>query len=300
MSTDLPIPASVKCFGAGLAVVIACTRAQAPERRAPADAASAPSVVDASSSPMTPPVTDAAPANDAGANADGDARAPHATVDGPHTLDLAPGRPIFYAFPKTDEGHAPPFRLVAHLHGVCGPPSYACGKWIGAGVDVGAMVCPTGNAKCGDSPYGPPSWEAPTWGELVLAMDRDLETSIRKVEAKHRGTIQREGAVLTGYSRGAYAALPIARAHPGRYPYLVLIEANVPATADGLTKSGVRAVAFVAGEKGDEIAGLRKTEATLAAAGFPARLFVMPNTGHLYSDDMERVMSEALAFVLAR
>lgn len=285
----------MKCVAAGIAVVIGfgCTRAQTPERPPAPDAMTA-SVVDASS---PPPASSASDAGDAGAADAGSP--PRAVVDGPHTLDLAPSRPIFYAFPKTDELHAPPFRLIAHLHGVCGPPSYACGKWIGAGVDVGAMVCPTGNAKCGDSPYGPPSWEAPTWGELVLAMDHDLETSIRKVEAKHRGAIRREGAVLTGYSRGAYAALPIARAHPGRYPYLVLIEANVPATADGLTKSGVRAVALVAGEKGDEIAGLRKTEATLTAAGFPARLFVMPNTGHLYSDDMERVMSEALAFVLA-
>lgn len=287
----------MKCFAAGIAVVIGCTRAQAPERPPPPDAPSA--QLDASA--MTPPAMDVADAatRDASAVAAADGATPHAVVDGPHALDLAPSRPIFYAFPRTDALHAPPFRLVAHLHGVCGAPSYACGKWIGAGVDVGAMVCPTGNAKCGDSPYGPPSWEAPTWGELVLAMDRDLETSIRKVEAKHHGTIRREGAILTGYSRGAYAALPIARAHPHRYPYLVLIEANVPATADGLTKSGVRAVAFVAGEKGDEIAGLRKTEATLGAAGFPARLFVMPNTGHLYSDDMERVMAEALAFVLA-
>lgn len=289
-----PLPANVKWCAAGFAVVLGCTRAQAPERRAPSDAASPP-IVDAST---TITVMDAADTGDASTDA-AEAGTPHAVVDGPHTIDLAPARPIFYAFPKADPHHTPPFRLVAHLHGVCGAPSYACGKWIGAGVDVGAMVCPTGNAKCGDSPYGPPSWEAPTWGELVLAMDRDLETSIRNVEAKHRGTIQREGAVLTGYSRGAYAALPIARAHPGRYPYLVLIEANVPATADGLVKSGVRAVALVAGEKGDEIAGLRKTEATLTAAGFPARLFVMPNTGHLYSDDMERVMSEALAFVLA-
>jgi hypothetical protein len=221
-------------------------------------------------------------------------------VDGPHELPLAPGRPVFYALPgAASRAGPPPWRLVGHLHGVCGGPSYACGKWIGAGADVGAVVCPTGNAKCGDSPVGPPSWEAPTWGELVIAMDHDLETSIAKVEAKHKGSIRRDGAVLTGYSRGAYAAAPIARMHPGRWPYLVLIEASVPLSADGLARAGVRAVALVAGEKGEEIAGQRKTEAALVRAGFPAKLFVMPNTGHLYSEDMDRVMAEALAFVLS-
>jgi predicted esterase len=224
-------------------------------------------------------------------------------VDGPHEILLEPGRPIYYARPREADGAASlagakPWRLVGHLHGMCGAPSYACGKWIGAAADVGVLVCPTGNATCGDSPLGPPSWEAPTWQELVVAMDRDLEASIAKVEAKHPGTIRRDGAVLTGYSRGAYAAPVIARRHPGRWPYLVLIEANVPLSPEGLRASGVRAVALVAGEQGTEIAGERKTESALVDAGVRAHLFVMPKTGHLYSDNMEQVMSEALAFVL--
>jgi pimeloyl-ACP methyl ester carboxylesterase len=218
-------------------------------------------------------------------------------VDGPHEIPLTAGRPIWYALPGAGDK---PVRLVAHLHGMCGPPSYACGKWIEAGTDVGAMVCPTGNARCGDSPYGPPSWEAASWEELVVEMDRDLEASIAKVIAKHPGVVRRDGAVLTGYSRGAYAAAVIARMHPGRWPYLVLIEARVPLGAASLRKAGVRAVALVAGEVGTEVASERKTQEELERAGFPARLFVMPGAGHLYSDDMERVMADALAYVLAQ
>jgi hypothetical protein len=224
-------------------------------------------------------------------------------ADGPHEIALTPGRPIFYARPGERDGsvetHAgtKPWRLVGHLHGICHPPSYSCGKWLGAAVDTGVLVCPTGNARCGDANVGPPSWEAPTWQELVVAMDADLERSIARVEAKHPGSIRREGAILTGWSRGAYAAPAIARMHPGRWPYLVLIEANVPLSAASLAKAGVRAVALVAGELGTEIAGERKTEAELVGAGFPARLFVMAKVAHLYPDDMERVMAEALAFV---
>lgn len=218
-------------------------------------------------------------------------------VDGPHAIALTKERPIFYAFPRASD--ARPLRLVAHLHGICYPPSYSCGKWMGAATDVGALVCPTGNAKCGDSPASPPSWEAPSWNELVTAMDSDLERSITRVSEKHPGAIRRDGAVLTGFSRGAYAAPVIARAHPGRWPYLVLIEADVPLSTAGLRAAGVRAVALVAGELGTEIAGERKTEARLREEGFRARLFVMPKVAHRYSDDVDAVMAQALAFVLA-
>jgi hypothetical protein len=223
-------------------------------------------------------------------------------ADGPHALPLAPGRSVFYALPRESpaaRAGAPPWRLVGHLHGICYPPSYSAGRWLGAAVDVGVLVAPTGNAHCGDGENGPPSWEAPSWEELVAIMDGDLERSVAKVAAKHPGTIRREGAVLTGFSRGAYAAPVIARMHPGRWPYLVLIEANVPLSAAGLRKAGVRAVAFLAGEVGTELAGERKTDAELTQAGFPSRLFVMPKVGHLYSDDMETLMADALAFVLS-
>jgi len=224
--------------------------------------------------------------------ADGEPRSVSASTD----LSLSADRPIYYARPDRPG----PQRLIAHLHGICHPPAYSCGKWLGAAVATGILVCPTGNARCGDAGVGPPSWEAPTWEELVRAMDADLESSIAKVEAKRRGSIAREGAILTGWSRGAFAAPVIARMHPGRWPYLVLVEADAPLDAAALRKAGVRAVALLAGERGTEIAGERKTCDALAAAGFPARLFVMKGTAHLYSDDIDALMREAIAFVLAQ
>jgi len=275
----------------GLALTSACTR-EVPQRPEPS------SSTPARAAPPPPPPAPPAPV-EAGLDAspEADASRPPKTIDGPHELPLAEGRPIYYAFPG--DAAARPYRLIGHLHGMCGPPSYACGKWLGAGTDVGAMVCPTGNARCGDSPFGPPSWEADTWAQLVLDMDHDLEASIAKVLAKRPGAIDRKGSVLTGYSRGAYAAAEIVKLHPGRWPYLVLIEAKVPLVAERLVKAGVKAVALVAGEVGTEIANMRQTTEALEAAGYPVKLWVMPKAGHLYSDDMERIMSEALAWVLS-
>jgi pimeloyl-ACP methyl ester carboxylesterase len=282
-------------------VLVACTKAARPDASAMGatvePSAAVPSAaVPSAAVPSAAVPTAAAPTADAGETGPSGAWTPPA-ADGPHEIVLEAGRPIFYAFPRTSER---PHRLVAHLHGMCGPPSYACGKWLGAGVDVGVMVCPTGNARCGDSWIGPPSWEASSWPELASLMDRDLEASIAKVEAKHRGALRRDGAVLTGYSRGGYAAAAIAQRHRDRWPYLILIEADASLPSAPLKRAGVRAVALVAGEQGDQIAGMRKTASALADAGLPARLFVMKKTGHLYGEDMELVMHEALSFVLSK
>jgi hypothetical protein len=222
-----------------------------------------------------------------------------AAVDGPHYLSLESGRPIYYAFPGKPRGGPEPWRLVANLHGTCGGPLYACGSWVHAGVGIGALVCPTGNAHCGSSPLGPPTWEAPSWGELVRDMDVDLERSIAIVLAHRPRSIRREGAILSGYSRGGYAVPFIAGMHPGRWPMLLIIEADATLDPASLRRARVSAVALVAGELGDQIAGMRKTAGALAAASFPGRLFVMPRTGHPYSENIEDVMREALAFLLS-
>jgi hypothetical protein len=223
-------------------------------------------------------------------------------VDGPHRRSLEEGRPIYYAFPdRPPDTELPdlPWRLVAALHGTCGGPDYACASWIHAGVEVGALVCPTGNAHCGPSPLSPPTWEAPSWGELVADMDADLERSVSIVSRHSPHPIGREGAILTGYSRGGYAVPFIAGRRPGRWPLLLIIEADATLDPVSLRRARVRAVALVAGEWGDQLAGMKKSADALAAASFPARLFLMPKTGHLLSSNIEEVMREALGFLVA-
>jgi hypothetical protein len=220
-------------------------------------------------------------------------------VDGPHHLKLEGDRLIYYAFPGDGEANPRPWRLVVNIHGTCGGPEYATGSWIHAGVEVGALVAPTGNAHCGSSPLSPPTWEAPSWGELVHDMDADVDRSVAIVKAHHPRSIRQEGAILTGYSRGGYAVPFLAGMRPGRWPLLLIIEADATLDAASLRRARVRGVALVAGELGDQIAGMRKTQEQLVAASFPARLFVMPSTGHLYSTNIEDVMREALGFLVA-
>jgi len=104
--------------------------------------------------------------------------------------------------------------------------------------------------------------------------------------------------VLTGFSRGAYAAGRIAVMHPGRWPYLLLTEADVPLDAGTLRAAGVKAVAMVAGEIGSQVQGERRTVARLVASGLRARLWIMPGAGHYYSGNVDEIMGESLDWLL--
>jgi hypothetical protein len=248
----------------------------------------------------TPAKVEASASGDAAAMADSSTSTTDAGVEaavgeparsiGPHEVAFEGGRKVYYVVPPRVGGT---HRLIANLHGVCNPPGYSCGYWVQAAASVGFLVCPEGNSHCG-GPQGPP-----TWTEPIPKMDVDLEKAIATVDANHPGEISREGSVLTAFSLGAYAAAQIAKDHPGRWPYLILIEANVALDVASLRASGVRAVALVAGEIGSQVAGERATAQRLVKQGFPARLWVMKGAGHHYSGDIDTIMAEALAFVLS-
>jgi hypothetical protein len=233
-------------------------------------------------------------AND-GAPASSEAAAPEVDSGlrdiGPFALPFLPNRSVYLTLPSS---RAAPQRLLANLHGLCNPPGYACGYWTKAASEVGLLVCPEGNAKCGGGEDAPP-----TWTESFDAMSEDLERAIESTESAFPDQITREGAVLTGFSRGAYAAPAIAARHPGRWPFLILVEADVSLSVPMLEHAGVRSVAMLAGEWGTQLAGSKKTCDALARQGYPIRLFVMPKAGHYYSADIDEKMREALAFVLA-
>jgi predicted esterase len=214
--------------------------------------------------------------------------APVARPVGPFEVAFHGKRNVYFATPPTPGRH----RLIANLHGLCNPPGYACGYWTHAASEQGFLVCPEGNTTCGAG--GPPSWD-----ESFVDMDRDLEKSIDTVSARYDGEVSRDGAILTGFSRGAWAAPTIAAMHPGRWRYLILNEADVTLTSAGLKGAGVKAVVLMAGEYGSQLAGERATVQRLEKEGFRAKLIVMPKAGHYYSANIDDLMKEAMDFVTA-
>jgi predicted esterase len=240
--------------------------------------------------PAAPGATNPVPAADAPEPAAEPVPAPDPPrAIGPFELPFDGKRTVYFAVPPSRGRH----RVIANLHGLCNPPGYACGYWTAAGSERGFLVCPSGNSTC-----GPGAYNAPTWTEGDEAIDRDLERAVATVDGEYPGEMTREGAVLTGFSRGAYAAAHIASLHPGRWRYLLLTEADVPLDARTLRAAGVRAVALVAGEIGSQIAGERRTYERLKSQGFPVRLWVMPRAGHYYSANIDDIMREALDWLV--
>jgi len=255
-----------------------------------------------STSPAPPPIVDATPdvvvASDAAPEDSGVALEP-ARDAGPFEVKFTGERNVWFAVPERKG----PKRLIAMLHGVCNPPGYACGHWWPSAIPHGFLVCPEGNAKCAwsctdcraDRKDGPPSWE-----ESFLDIDRDLEKSIAKVSDLYPDEIEREGAVLVGFSRGAYVAVYSAQLHPGRWPYLVLNEADTEVTANQLKAAKVKAVVLMAGGIGLNVKPVKKTFDELEKAGFPAKMIVMPNAAHYYSNDIGDLMTEAIQFFISQ
>ncbi|MBW2455602.1 MAG: hypothetical protein JRI68_13875 [Deltaproteobacteria bacterium] len=280
-----------------------CPRPAEPERRTHPSTASAPPAL--SRTPAAPSSAIAKGAEPAAASSavasDGAAsgRAGAATGSAPAgppplpertTIAFGTDRSAYVVLPHERKGAA---RLIVGLHGVCNPPEYACGYWIEAAARRGLLICPTGNARC-----GPAMSRAPTWTQSAVKIDEDLEAAVAAVDAAHPGLAARDGAILMGFSRGAYAAVKIAAAHPGRWPHLVLVEANVQVSADSLGKAGVRSVALIAGERSGQLVGQRRTAEQLTRQQFPAKLWVMPGAGHHYSADIDEIMAAALDFVV--
>lgn len=203
---------------------------------------------------------------------------------GPFEIPFFGKRTVYYFLP-VDRNR--PHRLVANLHGMCNPPGYACWWWHEAASKHGTMVCPRGNAECAPG--------VSSWNESITKMDEDLERAIAAVDAAHPGEISREGSFLTGFSLGADVSPSIAQGHPGRWPYLILIEATVSLNADTLRKAGVRGVALLAGELGQNVSGQRKIAEALTAKKFPVKTWVMPKAGHWYSQNIDEIMNDAMS-----
>lgn len=209
---------------------------------------------------------------------------------GPFEKPFVGKRTVYYVVPPKPG----PARLIANLHGVCNPPAYACGYWVKSAAQHGFLVCPTGDSKC-----GPEAYLAPTWTKTYSAMGDDLEKSIEAVQEQYPNEILRDGAILTGFSKGAYAAAEIAQKQPGKWPYLILTEATVKLDAAKLRAAQIRSVALIAGEKSSQHGGMKKTVEQLKAAEFRARFWSMPGAGHHYSDNVDDIMNEALDWVLS-
>jgi predicted esterase len=182
------------------------------------------------------------------------------------------------------QGRAGDRRALVYLPGRCGD-NLAVRFFPRAVRERGTFIGMRGDLRC----------DAPgrfKWSVDPDAIDRRIAKALAAVGATRDAPF--EEIVLMGYSEGATRVEFLARRFPSRYPRVLL------AGAPRAPKSPIRDVrtAIVAGAL-DRRAYLEEATADLAKRGADIAIFVLPGAHHgEYGDEAERVMSEALGWLV--
>lgn len=205
-------------------------------------------------------------------------------------LHTATGGRVF-AYPPLPSSAAPaaPAPVVMMLHGMCGDPRLACDFWSDAGREGSWLVCPAGNARCGDWDdwKGTPAEKAASLDQALEALDRAYPTAV-----VHAGR-----DVLIGFSRGAFVARDVAYERPGRYRALILIGASMTPDAARLKASGVRRVVMAAGDYDGARPTMQRAARALDAAGLPTRYVSLGPIPHTLPANLADHLRAALAWI---
>jgi predicted esterase len=183
-----------------------------------------------------------------------------------------------------------PLPVVMMLHGMCGEAQLACDFWSDAGRERSWLVCPAGNARCGEHD----DWKG-TGEEKAGALDEAMEAVDRAYGPA--AVTHAEGDILIGFSRGAFVARDVAYARPGRFRALVLLGASMTPDAARLKASGIRRIVMGAGEHDGARPTMQRAARALDAAGIPTRYVSLGRIPHALPNDLEDILRDALAWI---
>jgi pimeloyl-ACP methyl ester carboxylesterase len=175
------------------------------------------------------------------------------------------------------------------LHGVCGLTTNGCGHFEGA---PGWLVCPQANHRCGN---GGSSWGGSV-ADKIATVDAALDAARARWPESTRAPV-----ILVGFSQGAYVAMDLARAQPGRFAGLLLLGADTGQTGDAFRVARLRRVALACGAYDMMFPKMRATPAALAPSGILARFASLGEVGHTYvaRDGTDAVLTSLLEWVAA-
>ncbi len=169
--------------------------------------------------------------------------------------------------------------LIVYMHGMGASPEDSCRYFEPAAIANDAiLVCPKGNARASEG------------GAWIGNLD-DKRYSLDQM-MKDRPS----GATLMGFSIGARFAMQLARAEPGKWTSLILMNQIMEVRRADLEKAGVRRVVLCAGDFDASYAPLYAEKQALAKSGFPVRFVSLGPVGHRFSKDMEALMVDAITW----
>jgi pimeloyl-ACP methyl ester carboxylesterase len=194
--------------------------------------------------------------------------------------------PVFGAAPaRADRAEA----TFVYLHGVCGLTTNGCGHFEGA---PGWLVCPQANHPCAN---GGSSWSGSV-EEKIATVDRALDAARARWPESSGAPV-----ILVGFSQGAYVAMDLARAQPGRFVGLLLLGADTGHASEAFRLARLHRVALACGAYDMMFPRMRATPAALVPAGIEARFASLGEVGHTYvaRDGTDGVLTSLLEWVAA-
>lgn len=182
--------------------------------------------------------------------------------------------PIRVTSPFHERGPAP---LTVVLHGSCGEPKITCGWFQDGDMEATWQVCPAGNSYCGRNAY---EWSI----SPAPRLEKYLSGGLARVRERYGERISEEGAVLVGFSLGAFAAVSLLSSGTHQFAGVVLVGASVAPTAEQITSAGVARIALVAGDFDSSAPAMQRAAAALKKQGIRARFVSLGQTGHFFPD----------------
>lgn len=203
------------------------------------------------------------------------------------TVDVPDDKKVYVV-----DGNASVHRPIVYLHGMCADPRDDLEAWGGLAKDHGTIIAVVGDVPCPNKPG------RTQWTNDAASIDERIANAVNAVARSRGTTFDLSEIVVIGESMGAARAETLATKFPDRYTRLVLVGSPETPSPDNLRN--VKAVANLAGEKETQ-AKMRQGTRALDGAGTPVRFWELPGATHgEYGPEGQRIMSEAVAFVLAR
>jgi predicted esterase len=191
------------------------------------------------------------------------------------------------AYPPADA--TAPRPAILFLHGMWAGPEEQCGIFERAATPFGFLVCPRGNA---------PNGEGRMWTGTYATVAPQLRAALDAAGVLAPGKLDRSGdGTLIGYSNGAYFAVEVALAEPGKWTGLVLLSMRLELDVARLRAAGVRRILLAAGDRDGARASLQSLAERTDAAGLPTRFTSLGPGGHEFPADMSARMCDAVAWV---
>ena len=183
-------------------------------------------------------------------------------------------------------------RPIVYLHGMCADPRDDLEAWGAVARTRGTIVALAGDVPCPDKPG------RAKWTTDPAAIDARIEAALAAVSGALPVELDVKEPTLIGESMGAERAQMLAAKFGDRYKRLVLV--GSPKTPSPHRLREVSAVANLAGEHEPQ-AKMKQGTRALDGAGKATRFWELPGATHgNYGPEGERIMDEALGFVVDR